>query len=232
MWKRASALSLVYYLALARNHSARRVDIGRILWPEEDYYRMRDNMYACLTATRKVLGETASAAKCLETNIGRIAFNTMYVQVDKDRFELLAKQIVRRERGDQWVLRAGQRVEDLYKGGLAIPPNDPEGIFFAEKQRVDVYFVDAMVESARAAIRVGLYKEAVRFSRSALDVAPIREDVARVYMIALVRDGRVVEAKHCYEEFAALTKARSGRLPSFDLASILAEGGDNREYAS
>jgi butyrate kinase len=51
-------------------------------------------------------------------------------------------------------------------------------------------------------------------------------------MIALVRDGRVVEAKHCYEEFAALTKARSGRLPSFDLASILAEGGDNREYAS
>jgi DNA-binding SARP family transcriptional activator len=232
VWKRSSAQALILYLALARNHSARRVDIGRCLWPEVDYYRMRDNMYSCLSAVRKALGESAGSPKCLATSIGRIMLDPDYVQVDKDRFEVLAKQVVRRERGDQWTLHAGERILDLYRGGMAMPPSDPDGIFAAEKDRIDVFFADAMVECARAATRVGLYKEAVRFAREAVDVVPDREDAARVFMVALTRDGRGAEAKRAYETFSGRIFELTGRAPSFDLPSVLEESPDNREYAS
>ena len=198
------AKTLLAYLAATPQHRISRINLIESLWPETDLYGGLDRIYQATSRIRHVVHEFDAELDPIGNarNDGIIGLRTEIVRCDVDTFLTLARGFAGKDEPDEKVVESAQRIAEIYRGDLYVPPRDVSGTLRTRSHEYRKLFVDAMVLGSEAAQRLGRYRVSVHLAEAAYTCDARREDVVCAFIRALRSAGRNNEATSCYRVYA------------------------------
>lgn len=226
--ERRRAKSMLALLAVLPEHTAKRFTLMESVWPDYDYETATRCVYSATSVLRSeicgLLGITGKAAVIVANKADRtLALDMDVVSCDVDAFEGLARKALDNEGDDERAMGLCRRIEEIYRGGLFVPPTDEAGIVAARARELRDLYCDAMIAGARAAMRSNAHMLACRFARRAHEADDMREDAICALVAALNGAGRRVEADQVYERYVSRMVDMTRRPPSKDLRLAIQE---------
>lgn len=229
-FERRRSRDLIMLLAVAPGHNLRRYQASRTLWPHESSSRANRRLCEAAGEARKRLGEGCSGVNVLpaDRSQGTLGFDTSLVSFDVDDFEIAAKQLLGVDGDDFKVLELAGTVERMYGTGpdarlIALGENVTDRL-----EILKTLYVDAMVASGEAALRLGKAKLASRYGMEAHRVGDLREDAMVLVARSLKAAGRGFEVAAIFRQFTRHVIEVTGVAPSRALrrSVALALGSD------
>ncbi|MBR3316543.1 MAG: hypothetical protein IKG21_01805 [Atopobiaceae bacterium] len=217
--ERRRARTMLAFLAAIPGHVAKRFAIMESVWPEYDYETANRCVYSATTVLRtemsRMLGDVDGPTVVASNKTDRtLSLNAALIVCDVDLFEERARKVLDSEGDDRLIVSLCRELEDLYRGGLFVPPTDGAGIVAARARELRDLYSDAMIAGAQAARRIELKMLACRFAKRAHEADDIREDAMSTLLSALCEAGRHVEAEQLYEQYVSHVVDVTRRPPS------------------
>jgi DNA-binding SARP family transcriptional activator len=193
-WKKRKARLIFAMLVSERGRDIPREQFYEHLWPEMPEERARNNFYVAWSAMKGALmGQSSRSVACLyvENTGGRCRTVTSAVRSDVDEFEeALAEGRAAEVAGDdEAALAAYARLSSVYRGDL-LPGDVYDDWFAAARDRYRFDFVDAMVRAAEMLLENDDPCEAIVFTRRALAVDGLREDLYQITLRCHIAAGQ------------------------------------------
>lgn len=193
-WRKRKARLLFAMLVARQGRDIAREQFFEHLWPDLPETRARNNFYVVWSAMKGALmGESKRAVACpyVENTGGRCRIIVDALRSDVDEFEeSLASARVAEASGDHSAaLSAYSRLSMLYRGDLL--PGDIYDDWFSDlRERYRFEFVDAMVRAAEMLLAMDDPCEALVYTRRALQVDCLREDLYQVALRCQIAAGQ------------------------------------------
>jgi DNA-binding SARP family transcriptional activator len=214
LWRKNVAL--LVYLARSPKRSRARDHLIGLLWPEKAEAAARHSLNEALRVLRRCAGDPG-----LETHHDRIGLTADAVELDTDRFDVLAAA------GD-WA-GASALVGGEFLEGFAVPGvTDFEQWLAAERALWRTRAVDALTRQAEAELGRGRAADAVGLARRALALEPHADVAARAMMRALTLTGDRAAALAAYEAFVVRLAAEVGGAPEAETVALAQRIGRER----
>lgn len=200
VWRRKKASVLAARLALSPGVFVGRQVIMEEMWPDVEFTKARDNLYAAVSALRTAFGQQANGPQYVLIQGDGIALNTEYVCADIMRFDMLAREILLKRTGTsaRQIIESCLKLEQLYVGPLYVSDVGNPAFFVRMRRSYLSKFVDCMLRGVETAIEVDDLPSASWLIEAALQQAPLREDVLRCAMRIYDRAGRRREVVELY----------------------------------
>src|SRR5512133_419583 len=185
MPERGRACALLGWLALHPGEHPRSEVAGRF-WPDVLASSARKSLRTELVAVRRALGSAgADVLVATRDTVGLVGHD---VFVDAREFERL--------------VRVGrlQEAVDLRRGEL-LPGLDADWVYEARESHRH-RFGDVLTRLASEAEAAGEMEDAIRLSRRAIELDPLREDTHREHIRRLIAAGEVAAARLAFDDLA------------------------------
>ena len=221
--ERRRARDLIALLAMAPGHKLRRYQAVEVLWGNDDYYKGLRKLYEATGEARKRLGEFCGGENIILTDRtqGAIGFDMGLVSCDIDDFEREARMALAENGDDFWVLGHGRRMMQLFSSG----PDEHVGalgqLVADRAQELKTLYVDGVIATGEAAMRLGKAKLAVRCAMDAHHIDYLREDAMILLVRALKAAGRAYEVAEWYRRYSRRLIEARGMPPSLALRRIV-----------
>lgn len=202
-----SAQSLLAYLVLHPGKDVSRFLLEELLWPGSDSSKQAQNLRAAVAHLRKILEEDAAHGSVIETRRDIVCANPRAIVSDASRFQELTEVGLRDAQED-----ALYDAIALYSGPLLEPLQD-EWIY-AYRLEYEERLGQCVSALCRLRVGAGAPKDAVRIARSALLMAPAREDIHVALILSYRSAGMETEALRQYEDLERMMDETWGEQPS------------------
>jgi DNA-binding SARP family transcriptional activator len=182
-----------------------------LLWPENPPPSARQTVESYVSRLRRALRTAGIDGDLIESGQPGYRFSLNGHRFDRDTFEDLTRDgrdALARGDGEEAV-RRGRAALELWRGpalaGLADQPGLRAEAAALEERRIQV--LEAWAE---AEMSLGRHAEAIATLRAEAERHPAREDLTRLLMLALYREGRQADALEAYRGRAATWWTSSG----------------------
>lgn len=202
-----SAQSLLAYLVLHPGKDVSRFLLEELLWPGSDSSKQAQNLRAAVAHLRKVLEEDSAHGSVIETRRDIVSANPRAIVSDASRFQELTEAGLRNAEEDSLY-----EAVSLYGGPLLEPLQD-EWIY-AYRLEFEERLGQCVSALCRLRVDAGAPKDAVRIARSALLMAPTREDIHVALILSYRSAGMEAEALRQYEDLERMMDETWGEPPS------------------
>ncbi len=209
-----SAQALLAYLVLHPGKDVSRFVLEEILWPCSDGSKQAQNLRAAIAHLRKILEQDGPHGSVIETRRDVVSANATSIVSEAAHFHMLCAAGLRDQLEDPLYEAVA-----LYGGSLLEPLHD-EWIYAYRLEFEELY---GQCVSTLCGLRVaaGAPKDAVRIARSAILLAPTREDIHVALILAYRRAGMEAEAIRQYEDLERMMDETWGELPSSEAREAL-----------
>jgi pentatricopeptide repeat protein len=218
---RTAARQLVVLLALRRGRPERREALAERLWPGAPAEASRNRFDVALTTARRAIEPDAGPRGpfTILRGEGGMLWLDAGVQCDVDRFETLATQADRDGTPAGW-----QRAAAAYTGPLLPEWVEAEWTEDA-RERLRTRYARVLVAAARAALSRRDLVGAIDLAERALAEDPLDDSALAVMLDALVKAGRVSEAKRLFRRFVGRCEVQMAARPGPELVALAGELG-------
>jgi DNA-binding SARP family transcriptional activator len=201
-----TALALLAYLALNRGKECSSELLQEIFWPEKDADRQSQNLRRAVADLRDVLEANAEHGSVVGTKRHTVWINRDSVYSDVDRFLHLTEPL-NCENYDCVTEAVG-----LYSGPLL--PHLHESWVLIDRMDLEERFTRAVQFLCKKKTDSGNFDDAIRIARTAVALAPLKEEMHVALITAYRLGGNEAGAIRQYEELERILNEAWGEAPS------------------
>lgn len=200
LWRQRKVCVLAARLTLCIGTYVCRSTLIDEMWPQIDYKRARQNLYATSSALRRAFHQTEDGPQYVLTQGDGLALNGEFISSDVVRFELLAREILLKRMGmsSREVIESCLKLEQIYRGPLFVPQTGDATFFMHQRLAFASRYVDCLLRGIDAAVEEEDLPTASWLVDAALKLMPVREDLLRRAMRVFALCGRKREAVELY----------------------------------
>lgn len=197
---------LLAFLSLQRGQDVSKVLLRETFWPDSDAHQQDQNLRRALSDIRTALGFGEGSNGIRNSRIA-VALDAPNVKVDAQDFrDCVNKSLTTRDE------ESFEKAIQLYGGPLLAGVEDPW--VYGYRLEYEELYCQVVAEYCQILTGSNRAREAIRIARSAIALAPLREDI-RVALIRAYRSaGLEAEAIREYEELEQVLEEQWGIRPS------------------
>ena len=202
-----SVQTLLAFLALHPGKEVSRFLIEETIWPESDSVRQAQNFRRAIADLRDAFEANGNRGDLIETRREVVCANPTFIASDVSRFLAISESGLRE--ADEDLLAEAVA---LYRGPLL--ENSTDEWVYGYRLDFEERFGQCVDALCRARVASGATKEAVRIGRSAVLLAPSREDIQVALIHAYRCAGLETEALRQFEDLERMMDETWGEPPS------------------
>jgi len=213
-----SAASVLAYIALHIDRAVPREELCEAIWPDYDPELARSSLRTAVFSLRKQLEGNDETSTVIDADRTHVWLIPDSVATDYSRFTKAFK-VSESSKDQTTIFQTSQEAVELARGQLLMGHEEtwatPHQIAFEEM------FSQCVVNLIRILDGQGRHDEAIRLGRSALTLAPVREDIHVAVIRSLSESGHGSEAVRQFETLERLLDEQWGEAPSAEAVAAL-----------
>lgn len=202
-----SVQTLLAFLALHPGKEVSRFLIEETIWPESDSVKQAQNFRRAIADLRDAFEAKGNRGDLIETRREVVCAHPTFIASDVSRFSAISERGLRE--ADEDLLAEAVA---LYRGPLL--ENSTDEWVYGYRLDFEERFGQCVDALCRARVASGAAKEAVRIGRSAVLLAPTREDIQVALIRAYRCAGLETEALRQFEDLERMMDETWGEPPS------------------
>lgn len=214
---RQKPLELLMALVALGGSDVPWASLADALWPNA----AGDTGYRTLVTTVQRLRKLLEHPEALRFAGGTLSLDPRFVRADAWSFERLAEHTAGALRSPESaaLLAAGERLAALYRGPFLERIEAPWAI--ARRERLRARHLNLVRNLGRALENLGHESEALDLYRSGIEADPSLEAFHQYLLHALLRQGRIAEARAAYEHCRRLCAVFFGKTPPQEIENLI-----------
>lgn len=223
-WKRNKAKELFTYLLLQPHYAAAKDATAELLFRQEDYEDMSNQLYVAVHQIKRTLREYLDIPHGITIKNGMIRLNEQMIDhVDVEKYNTLIRV------GDQLWQTHPDLSSELYDEAQQLYGELVPTLQYIDW--LDQYREDLLKKQTRILKRLGIYATSIQEMERAelyylewIHLSPFEEEAYQALLKLLLKMGRAGAAKQWYHKMEQLFRDELGILPLHETAQLLLEG--------